>query len=95
MTKLEEVAWAIQAAMDAKADSLGGGPHAPGDQWWSVDELAFAAIEALREPTAAMVARGTYLIPGEEPPAEDDAKEIWQGMIDVVLNEKPQNAQVD
>lgn len=81
MTKLEEVARAIEAALDT-------------DHQWPAKERATiaarAAIEALREPNEAMIetwphhhcAMGATVMP-------ENADANWRYMIDAILNEKP------
>ena len=46
-------------------------------------QAAHAAIEAMREPTRAMLE-----VPVPDMPAGGSAEEIWRDMIDAALNEK-------
>lgn len=102
MTKIEEVARAICKAQgldwDAQADGMtsGGGD---GDEQQGYIEMAVAAIEAMREPSAAMIEAacdadipgGRWGEPGfrESSIDEKDAPVIWCAVIDAVLAEKP------
>jgi hypothetical protein len=63
------VADAIKVAKKAKQDSD------TGDQWWTYDELARAAITAMREPTEKMI----------EPVEDYEALTVWHAMIDEAL----------
>jgi hypothetical protein len=49
-------------------------------------EVLVAVIEAMREPTKAMLYPASYSI--SEGPDEAAASDVWKTMIDVVLNEE-------
>lgn len=87
VTKLEEVARAICR----KAG------HVNDKHWRHYVDAARSAIEAMREPSAAMVAATEEVVVGYDDFAccdgtlymhHDDAKSAWQAMIDAALNEK-------
>jgi hypothetical protein len=77
MTKLEQVARAIEAEVDKLADvrNIGG----------FYEQIARAAVEALREPSQQAVEDAvlSYSL------AEDGVREYWRFMLDAILSEKP------
>lgn len=93
MTMIERVARAMferwLQTEEAVADQLQNGPQPPwedqefGRRCWL--DLARAAIEAMREPTVDMAARGSFRL-------DDDGDycpvDVWKAMIDAALNEE-------
>lgn len=74
-----ELTQAIQRATQAVYDCM----DAEGDMdWTTAQRHAVAAIEAMREPTAAMVEAVHRIQNGSDDPAED-----WREMIDATLKE--------
>jgi hypothetical protein len=92
MTKLEEIARAIERQHAAEVDKIlkeGATPnpwHLPAISYgW----LARAAVEAMRRPTEPMVSCGDWVIEGHDPEIPQHAWNVWESMIDAILNEKP------
>jgi hypothetical protein len=80
---VERVARALCGCAGREADDLDGGPHPgglwldPGEAWWTgYEEMARAAIAAMREPTEAMM---------HAPSVGTSDIEVWQQMIDEAL----------
>lgn len=57
------------------------------DGRFNLDKFARAAIEAMREPTKAMLKDGWEHT--ADPCWEDDVADCWRAMIDAALSEKP------
>lgn len=79
MTKLEEIA---QAMLDKYCDL----ETPEGVEAWPL--IARAAVEAMREPSEAMVQQFVSVQYGVY--GDVEAKAIFQKMIDAILNEKPE-----
>ncbi len=102
MTTLEEIARAICIAQGADPnmvlainESYSGAPVAdiarPLYRQPQFIEAARAAVEAMREPTDAMVLRGHEMVDDPRGGFVDVTNVIdgWKAMIDAILNEKP------
>lgn len=59
------------------------------EQWHAMEDLARAAIEAMREPTPLMLDVADYAMPGVTKEASEanqrKAWELWRKMIDAAL----------
>lgn len=52
------------------------------DVMWIAETYAQVAIEAMRDPTAAMIIEGLYRLDDD---GNYDSREIWRAMIDAAL----------
>lgn len=81
---IERVARAI---CKAECQEIGCGEcRQPCSEWKSCGTMARAAIEAIREPTTAMVAKGAEWIVLPKGMAEAQAKDMFRAMIDAALH---------
>lgn len=74
-TMIDKVAMALADSLD---DSL---------SWMDYREQATTAIEAMREPTQEMVARGSWASYGGGEIGSTGSKNAWRKMIDAALKE--------
>lgn len=100
---IERVALALKAKI-GEAFNAKPIPHSP-PEWgaWSatggslnLEELARAAIEAMREPTEEMIEAAYYPAgePGDQSVSRSEAEETWHAMIDAALKESEPTSQI-
>ena len=82
MTKIAEI---VQAMANIAVIERSEGDNCFVDNW---PEIARAAVEAMREPTEAMISSGYGVWWGSD--GHDDSRAIWPAMIDTILTEKPE-----
>ena len=78
MTKLEEIARAIRDNCPAEAGLV----------WWL--PAARAALKTARDATMAQYAAGIVAFQDPKNRHEAVLDEVWQAMIDAILNESPE-----
>lgn len=86
---IAEQAWQTHNRRDGSLQPYRSAKAYADDRWGIYKKEARAMLTAIREPTAAMLDPG-----GNQPPyfdfhRRDDAKGIWQAMIDTALKESP------
>jgi hypothetical protein len=90
---IERVARALyERARNPAAPAEGGyvsndePPYTTLDGKWNLSDMARAAIEAMREPTEAMVTAGGHAAL-DSVSQRADARDAWEAMIDAALKE--------
>jgi hypothetical protein len=67
----------------------------PPDEWWKIENIALAAIQAMEEPSPEMIEAGkhikTSLLPSEKP--ETAIRKIWNAMIHSVTDSEQNKAE--
>ena len=86
MTKLEEIALAIFNERFGHCVGEHWDNASPADKRSHMD-MASAAVKAIRAPNEAMIDAGLDNILTTDRTVDCDARDVWQAMIDAILNE--------
>lgn len=92
MTLIERAYLALSANLKRQAGTKGFASSDDGrypvlDGCFDMQDAARAVLEAIREPSEAMVKAGKDALPAFEAPLQADASDCWQAMIDAAIFE--------
>lgn len=93
MTMIKEIATALAAEMERQRAEGEGTMKVTDEPFYSLDDAARAVLQAIREPSEGMQARGgrppmpLVKLDSERARERLRAKAVWQAMIDAALAE--------